>query len=155
MLVRIAFRITGSSESAEDVVQDAFARLIEKDIPFPTMDDAKFWLIRVVKNGALNFAKRKGREIRAYERWWHGERDHSGAADEPVLKNESAEELRRRLEELPEKLKAVLVLKEYGGLNYKEIGRVLGISEGNVKVRAFRAREALLEKLGEDSKHVS
>ncbi|MGO8695163.1 MAG: RNA polymerase sigma factor [Rectinemataceae bacterium] len=155
VLVRIAFRITGSSESAEDVVQDAFARLIEKDIPFPTMDDAKFWLIRVVKNGALNFAKRKGREIRAYERWWHGERDHSGAADEPVLKNESAEELRRRLEELPEKLKAVLVLKEYGGLNYKEIGRVLGISEGNVKVRAFRAREALLEKLGEDSKHVS
>jgi RNA polymerase sigma factor (sigma-70 family) len=136
-------------------VQDAFARLIEKGIPFPSIDDAKFWLIRVVKNGALNFAKRKGREVRAYERWWHGERDQSGAADEPLLKNESAEELRRGLEELPEKLKAVLVLKEYGGLNYKEIGRVLGISEGNVKVRAFRAREALLEKLGEDSKHVS
>ncbi len=58
VLVRIAFRITGSSESAEDVVQEAFARLIEKDIPFPTMDDAKFWLIRVVKNGALYFAIR-------------------------------------------------------------------------------------------------
>lgn len=155
ILVRVAFRITGSSESAEDVVQDAFARLIEKEIPFPTMDDAKFWLIRVVKNGALNVAKRKGREVKAYERWWHGERDQSGAADESLLKKESADELRRGLDDLPEKLKAVLVLKEYAGLNYKEIGRVLGISEGNVKVRAFRAREALLEKLGEDSKHVS
>jgi RNA polymerase sigma-70 factor (ECF subfamily) len=41
-------------------------------------------------------------------------------------------------------LREVLVLKEYGGMNYKEIGKVLGISEGNVKVRAFRAREACL-----------
>ena len=37
----------------------------------------------------------------------------------------------------------VLVLKEYAEMNYKEIGRVLGISEGNVKVRVFRARERL------------
>jgi RNA polymerase sigma-70 factor (ECF subfamily) len=42
-------------------------------------------------------------------------------------------------------------LKEYADLNYKEIGRVLGISEGNVKVRVFRARErfAAIWKTGE------
>ena len=97
----------------------------------------------------------RGREVRAYERWWHGERESSGAADEVLLKEESAGELRQALEGLPDGLKAVLVLKEYGGLNYKEIGRTLGISEGNVKVRAFRAREALLSRLGEGSKHVS
>ncbi len=72
-----------------------------------------------------------------------------------MLRDESAEELKKGLDALPESLKSVLVLKEYGGLNYKEIGRALGISEGNVKVRAFRAREALLAKLGEGSKHVS
>jgi RNA polymerase sigma factor (sigma-70 family) len=155
MLVRVAFRIAGSEEAAEDIVHDAFAQLVQKRIPFPSIDDAKFWLIRVVKNGSLNYAKRKGREVRAYERWWRGEREHTGGADEAMLRDESAEELRRGLEGLPEGLKAVLVLKEYGGLNYKEIGRVLGISEGNVKVRAFRAREALLAKLGEGSKHVS
>ena len=155
MLVRVAYRIAGSEEAAEDIVHDAFARLVEKRIPFPSLDDAKFWLIRVVKNGALNYAKRKGREVRAYERWWRGEREQSGAADESLLREESAEELKLALAGLPEGLKAVLVLKEYGGLNYKEIGRVLGISEGNVKVRAFRAREALLARLGEGSKHVS
>ena len=155
LLLRIAARIAGSSEAAEDIVHDSFARLVEKQIPFPTMDDAKFWLIRVVKNGALNYAKRKGREAKAYERWWRGERDSSGGADESVLRNESAEELKRGLDALPEKLKAVLVLKEYGGLSYKEIGRALGISEGNVKVRAFRAREALLAKLEEGTKDVS
>jgi RNA polymerase sigma factor (sigma-70 family) len=155
LLLRVAARIAGSSEAAEDIVHDAFARLVEKGIPFPTMDDAKYWLIRVTKNGALNYAKRKGREAKAYERWWRGERESSGGADEVVIKTESAEELKRGLESLPEGLKAVLVLKEYGGLNYKEIGRALGISEGNVKVRAFRAREALFAKLGEGSKHVS
>lgn len=155
MLVRVAFRIAGSEEAAEDIVHDAFVRLVEKRIPFPSLDDAKFWLIRVVKNGALNYAKRKGREVRAYERWWRGERESAAPAEEAVLKEESADELRRGLEGLPDGLKAVLVLKEYAGLNYKEIGRVLGISEGNVKVRAFRAREALVAKLGEGSKHVS
>lgn len=155
LLLRIAARIAGNSEAAEDIVHDSFVRLVEKKIPFPTMDDAKFWLIRVAKNGALNYAKRKGREVKAYERWWRGEKDSSGGADEVVLKAESAEELKRGLDSLPESLKAVLILKEYGGLSYKEIGRALGISEGNVKVRAFRAREALYAKLGEGSKHVS
>jgi RNA polymerase sigma-70 factor (ECF subfamily) len=41
------------------------------------------------------------------------------------------------------------VLKEYVDMNYKEIGKVLGISEGNVKVRVFRGRERLLKLLKE------
>ena len=85
LLLRIAARIAGSSEAGEDIVHDAFARLVEKGIPFPTMDDAKFWLIRVTKNGALNYAKRKGREAKAYERWWRGEKESSGGADEVVF----------------------------------------------------------------------
>lgn len=155
MLIRVAYRIAGTEEAAEDIVHEAFIRLIEKRIPFATLDDAKFWLIRVVKNGSLNYAKRKGREARAYERWWRGERVETDAVDEEVLRGESKEEMRRLLDRLPENLKSVLVLKEYGGMNYKEIGRALGITEGNVKVRAFRAREALLALLEEDGNHVS
>lgn len=155
MLVRVAYRIAGTEEAAEDIVHEAFIRLIEKRIPFATLDDAKFWLIRVVKNGALNYAKRKGREIRAYERWWRGERSESEAAEQDVIRNESKEEMRRLLDRLPENLRSVLVLKEYGGMNYREIGRALGITEGNVKVRAFRAREALLSMLDEEESHVS
>jgi RNA polymerase sigma-70 factor (ECF subfamily) len=49
----------------------------------------------------------------------------------------------------------VLIFKEYAEMNYKEIGRVLGINEGNVKVRVFRARErlaALLRGILEEGK---
>jgi len=154
MLIRVAYRIAGSEEAAEDIVHDSFIRLIEKRIPFPSLDDAKFWLIRVVKNASLNYAKRKGREARAYERWWRGEQGESEAADQQVLRDESESEVRGLLEKLPENLRGVIVLKEYGGMSYKEIGRTLGITEGNVKVRAFRAREALLAMLEEGKKHV-
>lgn len=155
MLVRVAFRIAGTEEAAEDIVHEAFIRLIEKKIPFATPDDAKFWLIRVVKNGSLNYAKRKGREARAYERWWKGERVEAESADQGLLRSETEEEMRALLDRLPENLRAVLALKEYGGMSYREIGRALGITEGNVKVRAFRAREALLAMLKEGEKHVS
>lgn len=175
MLLRIALRISNSTEAAEDVVHDAFSKLVEKQLVFPTKNDAKYWLIRVVKNAAINYAKRKGRETKAYEKWWRSEASpvenaEAGAitiketgseagiqpsVEEEVLRNESAQELRWHLSLLPLKLREVLVLREYGGMNYKEIGKVLGISEGNVKVRAFRAREALLKRMkGEDS-HVS
>jgi len=154
MLIRVAYRITGTEEAAEDIVHDSFIRLIEKRIPFATMDDAKFWLIRVVKNAALNYAKRKGRETRAYERWWRGEQNESESADHDILREESAKEVRELVQKLPENLRGVVLLKEYGGMSYKEIGRALGITEGNVKVRAFRAREALLAMLEGGKKHV-
>ena len=88
-------------------------------------------------------------------RLWRGARAESEPADKPVLEADEAERTRRLLAKLPEKLRSVLVLKEYGGMSYREIGQVLGITEGNVKVRAFRAREALLALFEEDGKHVS
>ncbi|MEN6491290.1 MAG: RNA polymerase sigma factor [Rectinema sp.] len=175
LLLRIAVRITNDWESAEDVVQDAFGKLIEKRMQFPSDEDARFWLIRVVKNGAINWSKRKVREFKAYEHWWNaettqaktsanaalnGEEQNQNAgtdqsAEHELLMEESAQEVRAALMRLPEKLRIVLILKEYEGMNYKEIAKVLGITEGNVKVRAFRAREALFSLLNEGGSHVS
>ncbi|MEI6874649.1 MAG: sigma factor [Spirochaetota bacterium] len=86
--------MAGTEEAAEDIVHEAFIRLLEKRIPFPSLNDAKFWLIRVVKNGALNYAKRKGREVKAYERWWQGEKSASDGADKELLRYETAGEMR-------------------------------------------------------------
>ena len=143
ILFRVAYRITTSEEAAEDLCQEAFFRLHEKNMVFPSPDEAKYWLIRVVKNAALNYAKRKGRERKAYQRAFREDTRVEETGENFVLKKETREEVREALEKLPENLRIVLILKEYGELNYKEIGRSLGISEGNVKVRVFRARERL------------
>ena len=67
------------------------------------------------------------------------------------LKEESKNKAREALKKLPTNLQEVVILKEYTELSYKEIGRVLGITEGNVKVRIFRAREQLAKIIGEDN----
>ncbi len=150
VLFKIAYRIAGNEEAAEDLCHDALIKMTEKDMQFPSINDAKYWLIRVVKNASLNYAKRKGRERRAYERALKEDRRTIDSGETELLKSDSVRRVQSALEKLPENLKVVLQLKEYGELNYKEIGRVLGITEGNVKVRVFRAREQLSRLIGVD-----
>jgi RNA polymerase sigma-70 factor (ECF subfamily) len=143
ILFRVAYRIANSEEAAEDLCQEAFFRLHEKNMVFPNPEEAKYWLIRVVKNAALNYAKRKDRERKAYQRAFREDPRQVETGEGLFIKRETQTEVQEALKKLPGNLQIVLVLKEYGGLNYKEIGRILGISEGNVKVRVFRARERL------------
>ena len=155
IIFRVVYRITGREDVAEDLCQEAFIKYYERVDSFPDTDQAKYWLIRVAKNLALNSAKRSGRERRAYERVLHEPRPRPLSGEDQLLREESEQEVQRALQRLPEKMRTVLVLKEYGQLNYKEIGSILGITEGNVKVRVFRARERLLELLKGDEANAS
>jgi len=143
ILFRVAFRVTNSREAAEDLCQESFFRLYEKNMVFPNPEEAKYWLIRVVKNASLNYAKRKERERKAYQRAFREDHRQEETGEGLLVKKETSEEVKSALEKLPENLRMVLILKEYAEMNYKEIGKSLGISEGNVKVRVFRARERL------------
>ena len=143
ILFRVAYRIAGSEEAAEDLCQESFFRMYEKNMVFPNQEEAKYWLIRVVKNAALNYAKRKERERKAYQKAFREDVRQVETGELHLVKKEVMAEVKEALNKLPENLKMALIFKEYAEMNYKEIGRVLGISEGNVKVRVFRARERL------------
>jgi RNA polymerase sigma-70 factor (ECF subfamily) len=147
ILFKVAYRVTNSSEAAEDLCQEAFFRLHEKNIVFPCQEEATYWLIRVVKNAALNYAKRKQREWKAYQRAFKEDTRKAETGEGQLVKKEPRDEVVEALGRLPENLRIVLMLKEYAEMNYKEIGNMLGISEGNVKVRVFRARERLASLL--------
>ena len=152
LMLKIVYRITGRQDVAEEIVQEAFIKYYERRDVLPKDEGVKFWLIRVVKNLALNHEKRKTREKRAYQRFFYEPKPGGEAEGEAkLLKEESQVQVQRALEKLPYNMRVVLVLKEYGGFNYQEIAKMLGITEGNVKVRVFRARNqlaALLEKEG-------
>lgn len=144
ILMRVAYHVTYSADVAEDICQEAFIRFYDKDITFPSMEDAKFWLIRVTKNLAINQIKRKARETASIERIKKapvltGYRD--GAAE--LILNESQSAVRKAIAQLPEIYRTVIVLREFGDLDYKSIAKVLEISESNVKVRVHRARKEL------------
>lgn len=155
LLYRVAWRIVCDEDAAEDLVHDSFIKANEKQMVFPSLDDAKFWLIRVVKNASLNYAGRKVRERTAYQKVLYEDTRKSVSGETEIIMEESRRHTVEALAKLPKKLREVLILREYGDLNYKEIGKVLGITEGNVKIRVFRAREQLEKLLDEGDVYVS
>jgi RNA polymerase sigma-70 factor (ECF subfamily) len=155
MLFKISYRVVNDEEAAEDIVHDSLIKANEKCLVFPSLNDAKYWLIRVVKNASLNYIKRKDRERKAYEKVLYEDKHKYDSGETSLLKKDSIQKAREALKKLPKNLQEVLMLKEYGDLNYKEIGQILGITEGNVKVRVFRAREQLVKLIGEDDVFLS
>lgn len=155
VLYRVAYNIVGIEDIAEDLCHECLIKMVEKQMQFPSINDAKFWLIRVVKNASLNRVKRTMRERKAYAKAFKEDARTIDTGEEELLKSETSEIVNAALEMLPEKLKIVLQLKEYSDLNYKEIGRILGITEGNVKVRIFRAREKLVKLIGVSDVYLS
>lgn len=154
LIFRIAFRITGSIPLAEDLCHEAFIKYFERQAALPDMDQTKYWLIRVVKNLSFNLEKRKRRERAAYEKYCKQSPESACSEEDELVRAETMSAVQESLKKLPFNLRTVLVLKEYSGLKYKEIARILGIREGNVKIRVYRARERLAVLLKEDA-HVS
>jgi len=156
LLHRVALKICGDSDLGEEVVQEAFIKYYQRMDSLPTGVEARYWLIRVVKNLSLNKEKRKGRERRAYERYFkEPKRDNRNEGEEATLKEETKEIVQKALEQLPHKLRTILVLREYAGFSYQEIAKSLNISEGNVKVRVFRARKQLAKLIDQGEVYVS
>jgi len=145
ILLRIAVRVVLDQDIAEELVQDAFIKLYQRIDQFPDADQAKYWLIRVVKNQSLNHAKRKQRERKAYERVLAEGKKHSESSDVDMLRKEDSQAVQHALALLPEGMRVILVMKEYSDLSYKDIAKSLGITEANVKVRMFRARQKLAQ----------
>lgn len=154
-LMRISYRVTYDMEAAEDICQEAFIRLFDRLDQFPTCQDAKYWLIRVVKNLSLNHFKKRKNEIKAVNRIKKEPIRRDKTGEQVLVETESKEEVQQALEQIPEKFRTVLVLKEFSGMSYREIGKEMGISEGNVKVRAFRARNMLEKLLTQEGGYVS
>lgn len=154
-IFRISLRITGDREIAEDLCHEAFIKLMERPNLLPDMDQCKFWLIRVIKNLSLNHEKRKSREKAAYARLTRLSIGVTESSEKQLIREETRSSVQKALDDLPYNLRAPLVFREYGDLSYKEIGAILAISENNVKVRIFRARERLEKALMEGEEYVS
>jgi len=157
---RVAIRITGNAQDAEEVVQDAFWSVVRKIDSFRGAAAFGSWLYRIVVNAAYH-TRRRG----------HGRRrdralaeaspvlDRDGRHQEPVadwsarLDNPSAQsELRlvlTAIDELPPEYRTLVVLRDVEGLSHREISEVLGITVSCAKTRVHRARLFLRQQLAE------
>ena len=142
-LYRIAYINLKSKSDAEDIVQDVFLKYLLNKKPFVNENHRRNWLIRITLNLCSNLRK---------SAW----RRKVVRIDVDTLIDFETEEQNRifyDLDFLPEKYKVVVQLHYFEDLSIETISNILGISESNVKVRLFRAREMLREdyKKGEIS----
>ncbi len=148
-LYRVAYRYLRHREDAREVCQETFARAFARLSTYDPGRPFGTWLLAVAANLARDLLRRRARRgtVTAGERLGlvpGGERPEARAED-----REEAERLRRAVDGLdPEKRLAVL-LRYYEGMSIAEIAAVTGVAPGTLKVRLFRARRELLEKLGE------
>lgn len=154
ILFKVVFRIVRDQETAEEVCHDAFIRFYQNSAALPDSTQAKYWLLRVGKNLAYNVSKRRGREALANQRSWYEPHRGQRGSDADLLRDETAKIIREAVQRLPDNLRDVLVLKEYGDLSYDEIAETLGISVSNVKVRVHRARTKLSQELEAIDVHI-
>jgi len=158
---RLAIRITGNDEDAEEVVQDAFWSVTRKIETFRGASAFGSWLYRIVANAAYQKLRgRRGRrsdvsldEVLPFfdEHGAHAEpvADWSPRVDDPSRQTEVRVALTAAIDELPAKYRAVLVLHDVEGLSNGEIGEALRLSVANVKSRVHRARLFLRKRLGD------
>ena len=145
---RVAQGVLRNVADAEDVAQEALLRAYRR---FPELrQPAKFrsWIVRISFRLALDrWRSQKRREIR--EATWS--QPIGGAAlpstEEVVRSNEFQARLERALDELPEKLRLVVILAAIHGHTFEEVSLLLRIPLGTVKSRLFFARKQLAEKL--------
>ncbi len=143
----IAYGVLGTAADAEEVAQEAFLRAYLK---FHVLrEPAKFraWVNRIAFRLALN--RRRGQRRRATrDAAWHAECvptevDGEQSAEQRVLLGQ----LRSQIDELPERLRAVLLLSVVQDMDAEDIGAVLSIPAGTVRSRLHAARKLLLEAM--------
>ena len=146
----LALRMVGDPEDAADMTQETFIKAYRALSSF--RGDSKFssWLYRIASNVCLDFLRSRSRHpqvslstVDEDDRATFELPDMRQNPEEQLMKKLGMEAVRRGLEQLPEQQRQILVLRELGGLSYAELAQTLGLEEGTVKSRIFRARKRL------------
>jgi RNA polymerase sigma-70 factor (ECF subfamily) len=158
---RLAVSITNSTEDAEEVVQDACLKVINKIDSFRSASAFGSWFYRIVANTALRKARRRpgGRidislddVLPAFDRDGRYATtliDWSAAVDDPSRQVDLRLGLMSALEELPVHYRAALVMRDVEGCSCAEIAATLHLTLGSVKARVHRARLFIRKRLAE------
>ena len=146
-LFRLALRITLNHAEAEDVVQETMLRVWNRRDQWDTIESMEAFCLTICRNHALDRMKRADSQSQTLESS-HDAPDTSYASnpEEQAVQRDRVQLVKRLMQQLPEKQRTCMHLRDIEGKAYKEIAAVMNITEQQVKVNIFRARQAIKQK---------
>jgi RNA polymerase sigma-70 factor (ECF subfamily) len=142
----IARRLVNDHDQADDIVQDVFIKVYSALKKFRGESGFYTWLYRITVNVALNaIRKQRVRDFIRIDEFFETAEDEDGQPDALIEKDEQQKLVEEAITKLPEKQKAVFILRYYEELSYEEISVILKTSIGGLKANFFHATK----KIGE------
>jgi RNA polymerase sigma-70 factor (ECF subfamily) len=149
-IYRLAMRMLSNPQDAEDVLQETFLKALRALPDFEGRSSLSTWLYRIAVNEALMLIRKRKPQVsistpnEESEDGENGEEmqivDWGHLPESELLSSEAKRHVDRAIEELPQTLKVVFLLRDIEGLSIEETSAALGISQAAVKTRLLRAR---------------
>jgi RNA polymerase sigma-70 factor (ECF subfamily) len=156
-MIHFLYRMVGNYAVAEELAQEVFLRVYRARSSYRAEARFTTWLYRIATNLAVNHARDTRHERAAQTVYLDQPDEETGttpdlADDEPtveqrLLRDERMAAIRRHVMALPERQQMAVLMHKYQGMDYRQIGEVLKLSESATKSLLFRAYQTLREKL--------
>jgi len=156
-MVSFMYRMARNSAAAEDLAQEVFLRVYRSRESYEASAKFTTWLYRIATNLAVNHARDTKHERTAQTVYLDAADEETGttpdladddpSAEERMLRDERMAAIRLHVMALPERQRMAVLMHKYQGMDYRQIGDVLKLSESATKSLLFRAYQTLREKL--------
>jgi len=146
-LFRLALRITQNRAEAEDVVQDTMLKIWNRREDWSQIDNMEAFCLTICRNLALDRQKRMDNHTADIDEKPDAvDNSFISNPEEQVVQRDRVQLVRRLMNLLPEKQRSCMQLRDIEGKSYRDIANIMNITEQQVKVNIFRARQTVKEK---------
>lgn len=149
ILYRLALRITMDPEEAKDIVQDTLIKIWNRRESLGEIESIEGFSLTICRNMALDRVRLLKGKNNPLDSGYAEKADNASDPLEKTTLKDRISIVRQLLDSLPEKQKSCMQLRDFEGKSYKEIAAVMGITEEQVKVNIFRARQTVKQKIQE------
>ena len=154
-LYRLALRITLNPAEAEDIVQETMIKFWNKRELWNDFESIEAFCLTICRNISLDKMRKMENQNQSLEESEHDAPDQSYASnpEEQAMQQDKLTLIRRLINALPEKQRSAMQLRDFEGKSYKEIAQIMDISEEQVKINIFRARQTIRQKFLETEEY--
>lgn len=146
-LFRMALRITQNREEAEDVVQETMIKVWKRREQWSQLESIEAFCLTICRNLSLDKVRRMDNQTQSLDASIQPHDQHVASnPEEQTIQNDRVRLVRQLISALPEKQRSCMQLRDMEGKSYKDIATILDITEEQVKVNIFRARQTIREK---------